>query len=175
MNENNFHDKISEILYNVIKKTNIFEKINEVKKITIGFIFFTSITSTTLLIKSYYDSYKNNIICNELKNKNIFFQKKIYELVYKFDKIIEKNNEIIKLLNNNDNIFLKDYLNTEKTLNIKSNLSNVDIVIDCTLNEQNEHNENNNEDYELLNECYDNIPCNNLKKTSGINRIFGFK
>jgi hypothetical protein len=31
-----------------------------------------------------------------------------------------------------------------------------------------------NSDDELLNECYDNIPCNNIKKATGLNSIFGF-
>ena len=30
------------------------------------------------------------------------------------------------------------------------------------------------EDEELLNECYDNFPCNNSKKASGLNRLFGW-
>jgi hypothetical protein len=31
------------------------------------------------------------------------------------------------------------------------------------------------EDEELLNECYDNFPCNNSKKASGLNKLFGWK
>ena len=31
------------------------------------------------------------------------------------------------------------------------------------------------DDDEILNECYDNIPCNNAKKASGLNRLFGWK
>lgn len=31
------------------------------------------------------------------------------------------------------------------------------------------------EDQELLNECYDNFPCNNSKKASGLNKLFGWK
>jgi len=31
------------------------------------------------------------------------------------------------------------------------------------------------EDQELLNECYDNFPCNNSKKVSGLNRLFDWK
>lgn len=31
------------------------------------------------------------------------------------------------------------------------------------------------EDMELLSECYDSFPCNNSKKASGLNRLFGWK
>jgi hypothetical protein len=47
-----------------------------------------------------------------------------------------------------------------------------------SLTEQFETQTNDNKIYdddEILNECYDNIPCNNSKKASWLNRIFGWK
>jgi oligoendopeptidase F len=83
----------------------------------------------------------------------------------KLDKIIETNEKIISLIENNTQ--LQSALSTE-----------VNCLEDLKINNIIEDSQNVSplEDYyELLNECYDNIPCNNSKKASGLNRIFGWK
>jgi hypothetical protein len=173
MNESNFHEKITEIFLNIMKKTNIVESISKLKKLTIGFIFFSSIASVSLFYQSFLISNKNNLILDEInKNKNCL-EKRCQYFNLKLDLILEKNNELIDLLKMNNKYltnFIKDFCK-DKNLSLHSNLSIPDIDLEID-NEKN--NINKNEDYELLNECFDNIPCNNLKKAVGFNTIFGW-
>lgn len=96
-----------------------------------------------------------NIELDKLEKINFLLENTIIELKQQNNDVIKKNNELV-----NENINLK---------NINENYSN-------KINELIEENNNNiikinNKeddkilfDEELMNECYDNIPCNNIKK-----------
>jgi len=149
------NEQINEILTSVIKKANFFEKITELKSSMRGFIFFSGFTTSFLLMNVFFNNFSSYSQFNNI-NHNIYtsFQK-INENQKNFEIIIhtltKKVDELIDI--------------NKKLLDLNSN------KINNTINTNIE--ERNNEDDELLNECYDNIPCNNIKKATGINRLFG--
>jgi hypothetical protein len=75
----------------------------------------------------------------------------------------DKNDEDVGFLN-----YCSDVDETEKSL--ESNKSN-----NISITTEPKICETEMEDEELLNECYDNFPCNNSKKASGLNKLFGWK
>jgi hypothetical protein len=159
------NDQINENLALIIKKANIFEKITELKNSTRGFIFFSGFATTFFVITSFYNSYLcfkllNKVRMIELSNNSLFqsfkhiefvLDKKINNLNKKIDLLIESNNSLIEM----NKSYIKQNICVDETINHKKIISNT-------------------EDDELLNECYDNIPCNNIKKATGLNSLFGF-
>jgi hypothetical protein len=75
----------------------------------------------------------------------------------------DKNDEDVGFLN-----YCSDVDETEKS--VESNKSNK-----MSFLSEPKFCETDMEDQELLNECYDNFPCNNSKKASGLNKLFGWK
>ena len=152
MSEKNISEKLAESITKLIKKTNTFEKI---EKLLNGVSLFMFITGAVTL----YNSYKLHKI-TEYANPS---ENKIDDKINaKLDKIIDTNEKIIHL-----QMGLLNSLQNNEAL--KHQIS---------LTEQFETQTNDNKIYdddEILNECYDNIPCNNSKKASGLNRIFGWK
>ena len=146
MSEKNITEKLADSISKFIKKTNTFEKVETLLKGVSLFIFITG--AVTL-----YNSYKLHSMTNHLNlSKN--------KINTKLNKIIETNEKIFLLIENN--IHLQSALPSEdlKINNLIEDTPNVSPLEDY---------------YELLNECYDNIPCNNSKKASGLNRLFGWK
>ena len=133
-------------LSNFVKKVKIYENIIELKKMSYGFFFVFTFTTTALIINSIYNSYT------------------LYNLHKELYKIEEKYSEIITLLDKNM-IFINE----------QSEVSSITL-------EKNQEKENNvyiHPEYifdgdELVNECYDNIPCNNIKKITGLKKLFSF-
>ena len=145
------NEQINDILTIVIKKANFFEKMTELKTSMRGFIFFSGFTTSILLMNVFFNNFSCYSQFNNI-NHNIYtsFQK-INENQKNFEIIIhtltKKVDELTEALNSNK---------INNTNNTKADRNNDD------------------DDDELLNECYDNIPCNNIKKaTGGINRLFG--
>ena len=152
MSEKNISEKLTESITKLIKKTNTFEKIETLLN---GVSLFMFITGAVTLYNSY-KLHKITEYANPSKNK---IDDKINA---KLDKIIETNEKIIHL-----QMGLLNSLQNNEVLKPK-----------ISLTEQFETQTNDNKNYdddEILNECYDNIPCNNSKKSSGLNRIFGWK
>jgi hypothetical protein len=92
------------------------------------------------------------------------------------DKII--NETINEIINDNCNQIIKE--NTDKETLIYEIINDIINEINnynCNQNTNNEYNEYNeyNEDNELLDECYDSIPLNNVKKFTGIQNLIWFK
>ena len=180
MTDTFLNDKINEVIDSVIKKNNIFDKILEFKKLNSGFIFFSTITSTFLILNSLYINYKLNIKYCNLKNKI----EEIDIMHNKINDIIEINKSIIILVKENQNLIQNNLnnLNNVNLYSINSTLSsgslyynnsfNSNETINETINQTS--NEDINDDDELISECYDNIPCNNIKKVTGINRLFNW-
>jgi len=155
MTEKNISEKLGESISNLIKKTNTFEKAEAILKGISLFMFFTG--AVTL-----FNSYK------------------LHKMDEKINKIL-KTNETIHLLARK-NTMCQKAIELQKTSSINYEI-NKNEIIDNEYNEYNEYNKDNeykeyNKDYEdneLLNECYDIIPCNNSKKVSGLNKLFGWK
>jgi len=149
MTEKNMSEKLGESISNLIKKTNTFEK---VEKILNRVSLFTFIIGAVTLFNSY----------------------KLYKMDKKINKIL-KTNETIHLLIQKNNM-CQTAIELQKTSSINYELDKNEII-DNEENEDYEDYEYNKdyEDNELLNECYDIIPCNNSKKVSGLNKLFGWK
>lgn len=180
MTDSYLHDKMFEVFDSVIKKTNIFDKILELKKLNNGFIFFSTITSTFLLLNSLYINYILNIEYCNLKSKI----EEIDIIHNKINDIIEINKSMMILVKENQNL-IQSNLNKVHLYSINSTLSSGSLYYNNSFNsgesinqisneeiEKTEEVNNKNDDDELLSECYDNIPCNNIKKVTGINRLF---
>ena len=155
MAEKNMSEKLAESISKLIKKTNTFEKIETLLNGVSLFIFITG--AVTL-----YNSYKLHKIT---EYANISKNKMDDKINSKLDKIIETNEKIIHLqmqlyTSFQNNEVLKTQVSlTEDIEDIKTQ------IIVTPLEDY----------YELANECYDNIPCNNSKKATGLNRLFGWK
>ena len=152
MTESNLQDKISETITLVIKKANIFEKITEIKFLTRGMVLFSTVTTTFFILNGIYNNYTTNIALQEVKNKTAdienIIENKLDEVNKKLDKLLHINN-----LNKNTS-FTTNYVELLENTNLNTNTDN--------------------SDDELLNECYDNIPCNNVKKVTGIKKLFNW-
>ena len=158
MSEENISDKISNAITTVIKKTNIFEKLNNIQyliKISTG-VFI--VTSTITIFNHFYIKHfetKNDKQVELIKHTHF----KLYqELQTKIDTILEIN---IKIQNQN-NILLqnhdKKYISTTTSMSDFEKYSNQSIF---------KNNDSDDDiDNELLHECYDILPCNNIKKST---------
>lgn len=191
MSEQNVSDKLAEVITSIFKKTNMFEKIERIQGlITISTGFFI-ITSTLTLINYYFikDIYsKNDEQTKLLKNINnnlsritqdnnfinfkVYedFQKKIniiaefsVELKKQSDKLLEKFEENIEKKYITTTTSISDFEkyfkeNVEKVKEKEVEVKAIDFEVDADVYE--------NIDNELLQECYDSLPCNNVKKTT---------
>jgi hypothetical protein len=124
--------------------TNLFKKKNIFEKIERTELILKS-TAYFLIINGFFTFYNYYIL-----NKN---DKTVKEIHAKMNKLID-HQEKCKITRSTSTSDLQS--NYNKTRN----------------NTINDFNNQDNQDNELLNECYHNIPCNNLKKTTG---IFGWK
>ena len=173
MSESNLVDTISEAFSNAIKKTNIFEKFIEIKRISFSFIVIVSITGATLLFYEVYNSYG----IEKIVMKTVSIENRVSFLNKKIDKLIETNTKLngIIILNNK---LLNKYIENQllyicDSNNIKiENFKNSDIN---TIEEDIKNIIEDNTNYdEVLNECYDNIACNNSKKNIVLNKFFNW-
>lgn len=152
-------EKLTDSISKLIKKTSTFEKVETLLKGVSLFIFITGVVTL-------YNSYKLHKMTSHL---NLSKNNMEYRINSNFNKIIETNQKIILLIENsiklqssvfcscnNDELFKKQISLIEK---IDNNNSDIKIY----------------DDDDFLNECYDNMPCNNSKKVSGLNRLFGWK
>ena len=165
MSDPNLTDKLVENINNAFKKTKIFEKMETTYFCINSFIIISSIIGLTSIYINYYnldkikhleEKIKDNIEINQKQNQTIINklveQAKNADISYKLiDKIIEIQH------------FKPEMISASTSISsFSQNLppENHDIyVID----------KKNNDDDELINECYDSIPLNNLKKNTGLN------
>jgi DNA-directed RNA polymerase sigma subunit (sigma70/sigma32) len=152
MSEKNMTEKLADSITKLIKKTNTFEKVETLLK---GVSLFMFITGAVTL----YNSYKLHKMTSHLNLSKNNMEDRINT---KLDKIIETNEKIISLIENNIQLQKPNYTDV-------SCCEVVDIIEDTTNVSEVEYY------YDFLNECYDNIPCNNSKKATGLNRLFGWK
>jgi hypothetical protein len=145
MSEKNITEKLAESITKLIKKTNTFEKVETMLKCVSLFMFITGAVSL-------YNSYKLDKIIKKKEEDAI--NAKIDKINAKIDKIILS---IENKIPPNNNAILTPPISLIE--NIAPEIENNKLY----------------DDDEILNECYDNIPCNNAKKASGLNRLFGWK
>jgi hypothetical protein len=161
----NFTDK-----FNIT--TRISDKIDFIKNCSAGIVIFTVISGLLAFENYRKDIYNKKEVINKINEKNKIIEKKL-------DELIESNKLIIQMLEKQD-VVLNGIMKYQFTpLNYSSsNLSaltfNSENNGETNLNNSKLHSEPITEYEELLNECYDSLPCNNSKKTSGLNRLFGW-
>jgi len=176
MSEQNVSDKLAEVITSIFKKTNMFEKIERIQGlITISTGFFI-ITSTLTFINYYFikNIYsKNDEQTKVLKNinnnlsriteDNNFINFKVYEEFQKKINIISDTSVELKKQSNKILDFFEKKLEKKYITTMTST---------CDLEKYFKHEEEEKEvkndeniDNELLLECYDNLPCSNLKQT----------
>ena len=178
MSETNLVEKFSEVFTNAIKNANIFEKFLEIKRMSSCLIIFTSISGVTLL---FYAGYNSAAIENiDIRNRSI--ENRLHLLDKKIDKLIEINKIFSQILIKNNNLLNKSienqllYIckeNNSEVENFKNNGTNEGNVNNIEDDIKNIIEDTTNYD-EVINECYDNIPCNNSKKITGLNRILNW-
>lgn len=148
-----------EAFTSAIKKANIFEKAIEIKRMLSGFIIITTIMGTTIIINQVY------------KRKSItIFDKRLSTLEKKIEKLVETNAKLYEIILQNNKLSNK-FIENQLLHICKSNNIEVEREDAKTMNINADVA---NDDNDLLNECYDIMPCNNSKKVTGLNKIFNW-
>ena len=198
MSDINVADKISETITSALKKTEVFEKIGKIQFYINSFFIVTMLfgvasISINMLTRSEISSIKEEIEGNEnvlkyhidinrkrnliehcnLKSEVLILNKQMALLLENQEKIISSLEEM-KLIKNSDehrlsiNISKIDCMSASTSMNTFS-----PIKIPLILETNNGADDVKDQEYdELLNECYDAIPLNNLKKTTGLSWLF---
>jgi hypothetical protein len=192
----NLTQKISETITNAFKKTKIFEKIGKIEKYVVSFIIVSSIFTLTGIYMNYSNTdkikkleekiegsenvLKHDIEINRIQNSicNHTIVKYLKDLktisLDTQEQVIQNIMEIKMLLQNSK----KEVISRGTSMSSLSQVKSIDSIDgwkdnmnDCEhINDLENINEleniNDLEDNELLNECYDSIPLNNLKKNT---------
>lgn len=185
MSDDKLSEKMIKSLSSFLKKTEIFEKfkktVDKTYIVCFGIGIFSSISLFTTLI-SYYK------INKKIHDTNNRINERIHNLCYEIQYLeyITENNYLKDTI-----LFSKKYVDSEtqteelkvtENINAKSesneSLSSAFKMNEDTVNEIAKsiinHDTIVNDDYdELSNECYDMIPCNNIKKHTS-QKSFGF-
>jgi len=148
-----------EAFTSAIKKANIFEKAIEIKRMLSGFIIITTIMGTTIIINQVYKMQSITI-----------FEKRLSTLERKIEKLVETNSKLYEIILQNNKLSNKFIEN--QLLHI-CNSNNIEVEREDTKT-MNINVDVSNDDNDLLNECYDIMPCNNSKKVTGLNKIFNW-
>jgi hypothetical protein len=176
MSEQNISDKLADVITSILKKANIFEKIENIQGLVIISTSFFIIGSTVSLINFYFikNIYsKNDEQIKFLKNinnklshiteDNNFISFKVYENIQKKINIITDINVELKIQNNKllekfEKTFEKKYINTITTTD--------DFEKYLKEKEPTDVDKDKDIDNELLQDCYDNLPRSNIKQTT---------
>ena len=190
MSDNNLTEKISETITNAFKKTKVFEKIGKIEIYITSFIAVSTIISLTNMYINYCNMdriqlledklegsenvLKHNIEIN--RQQNVLFHHKIINhikegtdiSVYSCKTIIEKMMDMKLLLQNSkkDVISKSTSVSDLNTIKPFKSIASIDSIDGWKENVIHQEYVKDMEDDELLNECYDSIPLNNLKKNT---------
>jgi hypothetical protein len=180
----NLTDKISETITNVFKKTKVFEKMEKIKFFIGSFFIISSIIGFTNIYINYcnFDRIKNleekikdseniikyNIEINRKQNQ-IIYNKLIDELKNE----VEFTSKLIDKLNENQ-YFKPEMISTSTSI---SSFSPLRIILSPRNDDWYNHiimqqDIKEMEDDELIKECYDSIPMNNVKKHTALSWLF---
>ena len=197
MSEITITDKISETITNAFKKSKIFEKIEKFEMYFGSFLLITSIVGITtisinMLARQDIINIKENIEGNENVLKyhiDVNRKRNLIEHCSLKSEILMLNNQLLLLLENQEKIIslledIKIIKNSDEH-RLSINISKIDCISASTsmntfspikiplLDKNNITDDVKDQEYdELLNECYDAIPLNNLKKTTGLSWLF---
>jgi hypothetical protein len=168
-------DKITETMTNVFKKSELFVKITNIKHYFTTFVVISSIIGLTNIYISYCNLDRVTRLEEKLKEHedNI---KSDYEILY--TKLVDKlsNHPIFlcELIDKEIQCLKPEMVSSSTSISPFSPLRKVlSIENEFHINGITEKYFNHDsEDNELLNECYDSIPLNNLKKTTGLTWLF---
>ncbi len=198
MSDINITDKISETITNTLKKTEVFEKIGKIQFYINSFLIVTiffGVTTISINMLTRFDignmkeelegnenilkyhidiNRKRNLIehCG-LKSEILILNKQMALLLENQEKIISQL-EDIKLIKNSEehrlsiNISKIDCMSASTSMNTFSPIK-IPLLLDTNIIDDDIKD---NEYDELLNECYDTIPLNNFKKTTGLSWLF---
>lgn len=180
----NLTDKISETITNVFKKTKVFEKMEKIKFFIGSFFIISSIIGFTNIYINYcnFDRIKN--LEEKIKDSeniikyNIEINRKQNQIIY--NKLIDEvKNEVeftSKLFNQikESNLYKPEMISASTSI---SSFSQVKIILPIENNDWNNHiiiqeDIKEMEDDELIKECYDSIPMNNVKKHTALSWLF---
>jgi hypothetical protein len=201
MSENNIADKMSETITNVIKNSKVFEKIGKIELCISSFLLITTIVGVTSISMNIINGCKIDNIKKDIQESDIILKYQIEDgrkrnliehcslkseilIISKQMSLILENQE--KLLNKLEEIaFIKKLDDHKLSINISNmdclssasltnNFSPIKIptLLDESLTNIVADDIKDQEYDELLNECYDAIPLNNLKKNTGLSWIF---
>jgi|688.fasta_scaffold336184_3 hypothetical protein len=198
MSEINLTDRISETITNAFKKTEIFGKFQLYVN---SFLIITSIIGVTNIYMNTLTNFdihnikeeiqgnenvlkyhieinrKRNLIehCN-LKSEILILNKQLSLLLENQEKIINQLEEmkLIKISEQNKlsiNISKIDCISASTSMTTFSPIKIPSVLDESIVSNVTDDNKDKEYD-ELLNECYDAIPLNNLKKTTGLSWLF---
>jgi hypothetical protein len=122
MSDTNLVDKISEAFSNTIKKTNIFEKFVEIKRMCSSLFIFTTITGVTLL---FYQAY-NSASLESIDIRSHSIENRVYFLDKKIDKLIETNKKLCEIIIQNNKLSNK-FIENQLLYICKANNTEVEI------------------------------------------------
>ena len=178
MSEQNVSDKLADIITSIFKKTNIFEKIENIQGLIIISTSFFIIGSTVSLINFYFiknlyskndEQIKllkniNNKLCHITEDNNFInfkvyhdFQKKINIIT---DISVELKIQSNKLLENFGKTFEKKYITT------MTSTDDFEKYFKENEKETKSAEVHKDIDNELVEDCYDNLPRSNIKQTT---------
>jgi hypothetical protein len=195
MSENNLTEKISDAVINVFKKTNFVEQFRNMKFYFGSFVMVTSLVGISGLLMHYFNTEqitKNQEEINSLRediltyNKSILISIKELCLEEKIDNLEKKLvNSLEKQLYTLNEIKNLPLLSIGKIDRLSRNTSISSISLETSLPKKvnsinsdegwqisEQENKNKEEDNDFLNECYDTLPLNNVKKVTGIKGWF---
>ena len=166
----------------------LFDKVDFIKKCATGIALFTLLTGIITFENYRINYYNNEQITKKLRHENeekinqlVESNKKIIEILEKQTKMLDEilENPLLNLSNIEPLTTSSSILSLSPVLSQSSSMSLVTSPKNNELCENNSENVEqtekvNKEDLELLNECYDNLPCNNSKKITGINKLFNW-
>lgn len=185
MSDSNLTNKISETITGVFKKTKIFEKMEKMQFLVGTFVMITSIIGITSIYMNYSNSNKiyqisyliseNQETISNLNNVECIIKKlenKIVQLEFKIDILLGNQKNIMNDIKNLP-IYKIQGINVSTSTSAFSPIkkSNINILYEDTEIVDNHRKINDADDNELLDECYDSIPLNNIK-TTGLSWLF---
>jgi len=181
----NLTEKISETITNAFKKTKVFEKLGKIEIYIGSFIVVSSIISLTSIYMQYSNMEKIKRLEEKIEgSKNVLKQnidlnqhinvlscRKIVKHIKDVTdisvdtqkKMIEKIMETNLLLLQNSK---KEFVSESTSMSAFHSFKSIDSVDGWKDNMIKQEDVKEMEDDELLNECYDSIPLNNLKKNT---------
>jgi len=175
-------DKISETITSSFKKTKVFEKIERTHFIVGAFV----VVSTIIGITGIYINYSNSKAIKEIQDSNddkidtihTTIETKHNDYINKLIKVETMLCENLKIIHGlleaeNKRVIspVKKYIVKDTSVSPFVPIKNVDEWNNIELNKLKDDFKD-TEDDELINECYDSMPLNNIKKTTGLGWIF---